>query len=62
MNQQRSRRFRTAKDAEDAKKKAIAKGEELPETEQFDRNCITPGTFISLNRKPAIDFRLTLGA
>ncbi|KAI1311888.1 hypothetical protein EDD11_003289 [Mortierella claussenii] len=44
MNQQRSRRFRTAKDAEDAKRKAIAKGEELPEEEQFDRNCITPGT------------------
>ncbi|KAF9113781.1 5'-3' exoribonuclease 1 [Mortierella sp. AM989] len=44
MNQQRSRRFRTAKDAEDAKRKAIAKGEDLPEEEQFDRNCITPGT------------------
>lgn len=49
MNQQRSRRFRTAKDAEDAKRKAIAKGEELPEEEQFDRNCITPGnTFFFL--------------
>ncbi|KAF9434614.1 5'-3' exoribonuclease 1 [Entomortierella beljakovae] len=44
MNQQRSRRFRTAKDAEDAKRKAISKGEELPEEDQFDRNCITPGT------------------
>ncbi|KAF9206012.1 hypothetical protein BGZ49_003157 [Haplosporangium sp. Z 27] len=44
MNQQRSRRFRTAKDSEDARRKAIAKGEELPEEEQFDRNCITPGT------------------
>ncbi|KAF9926111.1 5'-3' exoribonuclease 1 [Linnemannia zychae] len=44
MNQQRSRRFRTAKDADDAIRKAIAKGEELPEEEQFDRNCITPGT------------------
>ena len=43
MNQQRSRRFRTAKDSDDAKRKAIAKGEELPEEEQFDRNCITPG-------------------
>lgn len=55
MNQQRSRRFRTAKDAEDAKKKAIAKGEELPETEQFDRNCITPGTFFLKTAKTAID-------
>ncbi|KAG0343555.1 hypothetical protein BG004_005213 [Podila humilis] len=44
MNQQRSRRFRTAKDAADARAKAISKGEELPEEEQFDRNCITPGT------------------
>jgi len=43
MNQQRSRRFRTAKDAADARQKAISKGEELPEEEQFDRNCITPG-------------------
>lgn len=50
MNQQRSRRFRTAKDAEDAKRKAIAKGEELPEEEQFDRNCITPG-----KRRPSSD-------
>ncbi|KAF9427385.1 5'-3' exoribonuclease 1 [Podila epigama] len=44
MNQQRSRRFRTAKDAADARRKAIANGEELPKEEQFDRNCITPGT------------------
>ncbi|KAG0232651.1 5'-3' exoribonuclease 1 [Actinomortierella wolfii] len=44
MNQQRSRRFRTAKDAADAIKKAIERGEELPEEEPFDRNCITPGT------------------
>ena len=43
MNQQRSRRFRTAKDAADARRKAIANGEELPEEEPFDRNCITPG-------------------
>jgi 5'-3' exoribonuclease 1 len=46
MNQQRSRRFRTAKDAEDARRKAIAKGEQLPEEEPFDRNCITPGEAI----------------
>ncbi|KAG0744718.1 hypothetical protein G6F57_009444 [Rhizopus arrhizus] len=44
MNQQRSRRFRTAKDAEDARQKALAKGEELPEQDPFDTNCITPGT------------------
>lgn len=44
MNQQRSRRFRTARDAEETKQKAISKGEELPEEDAFDSNCITPGT------------------
>lgn len=44
MNQQRSRRFRTAKEANDLKRKALARGEELPEEEAFDSNCITPGT------------------
>ncbi|AET41653.1 chromatin-binding exonuclease XRN1 Ecym_8383 [Eremothecium cymbalariae DBVPG len=44
MNQQRSRRFRTAMDAEKALKKAIENGEEIPSGEPFDSNCITPGT------------------
>ncbi len=44
MNQQRSRRFRTAKEAEETRKKAIAKGQELPKEPPFDSNCITPGT------------------
>ena len=44
MNQQRGRRFRAAKCAEDAIKEAIEKGEELPSEEKFDSNCITPGT------------------
>ncbi|KAL2315302.1 Protein kinase domain-containing protein [Schizosaccharomyces pombe] len=43
MNQQRSRRFRTAKDAHDARLKAERNREDFPE-EQFDSNCITPGT------------------
>ena len=43
MNQQRSRRFRTAKEAADAIEKAKAKGEELPKEPPFDSNCITPG-------------------
>jgi 5'-3' exoribonuclease 1 len=43
MNQQRARRFRTAKDAADNRKKAIANGEELPKEAAFDSNCITPG-------------------
>ena len=44
MNQQRARRFRTALDAEKAREKAIASGQELPKEEPFDSNCITPGT------------------
>lgn len=44
MNQQRSRRFRTALDAETARNKALAEGLELPKEAPFDSNCITPGT------------------
>jgi 5'-3' exoribonuclease 1 len=44
MNQQRSRRFRSALDAETARNKALAEGLELPKEEPFDSNCITPGT------------------
>ncbi|KAI7872693.1 XRN 5'-3' exonuclease N-terminus-domain-containing protein [Spinellus fusiger] len=44
MNQQRSRRFRTAKDAEDTRQAALLKGEVLPQEDPFDSNCITPGT------------------
>ncbi|QIX01566.1 hypothetical protein AMS68_007083 [Peltaster fructicola] len=44
MNQQRSRRFRTALDAELARDKAIKEGLELPKEAPFDSNCITPGT------------------
>lgn len=43
MNQQRSRRFRTAKDAENTRQRALSKGEVLPEEPPFDSNCITPG-------------------
>ncbi|KAI9686709.1 MAG: hypothetical protein M1822_002768 [Bathelium mastoideum] len=44
MNQQRSRRFRTALDAETARNKAIREGAEMPTEDPFDSNCITPGT------------------
>ncbi|KAF9074552.1 XRN 5'-3' exonuclease N-terminus-domain-containing protein [Rhodocollybia butyracea] len=44
MNQQRSRRFRTAKEVKEVRQKAEAKGETLPEEKAFDSNCITPGT------------------
>ncbi|BFZ59990.1 exonuclease II Exo2 [Saitoella coloradoensis] len=48
MNQQRSRRFRTALDNENARKKAIQKGEVVPD-DPFDSNCITPGTVFMAN-------------
>ncbi|XP_067851147.1 5'-3' exoribonuclease 1 isoform X3 [Heptranchias perlo] len=44
MNQQRGRRFRSAKEAEEKIKKALEKGENLPTEARFDSNCITPGT------------------
>jgi len=44
MNQQRSRRFRTALDAEKAREKALKEGVEMPKDPPFDSNCITPGT------------------
>ncbi|XP_070609455.1 5'-3' exoribonuclease 1 isoform X3 [Erythrolamprus reginae] len=44
MNQQRGRRFRSAREAEDKIKKALEKGETLPTESRFDSNCITPGT------------------
>ncbi|XP_026681598.1 5'-3' exoribonuclease 1 isoform X1 [Diaphorina citri] len=44
MNQQRGRRFRSAKEAEVLEQKAKEKGERLPTEKRFDSNCITPGT------------------
>ena len=44
INQQRGRRFRTAKEAEAAEARARARGDTLPEGDKFDSNCITPGT------------------
>ncbi|XP_061162690.1 5'-3' exoribonuclease 1-like [Saccostrea echinata] len=44
MNQQRGRRFRSAREAELLEKKARESGETLPTEKRFDSNCITPGT------------------
>lgn len=44
MNQQRSRRFRTAYEAEENLRKAIQNGEVIPKEDPFDSNAITPGT------------------
>jgi len=44
MNQQRSRRFRAAKDAAEAREEARARGESIADEDLFDSNQITPGT------------------
>ena len=44
MNQQRSRRFRSARDMEEARAAAAERGEQFADDEVFDSNCITPGT------------------
>ncbi|GMS83510.1 hypothetical protein PENTCL1PPCAC_5685, partial [Pristionchus entomophagus] len=44
MNQQRARRFMSAKNAEALLEKAKKAGEEIPTEKRFDSNCITPGT------------------
>ena len=56
MNQQRSRRFRTALDAEKAMEKAVKEGLEMPKDPPFDSNCITPGTefMARLTKQPEI--------
>ncbi|KAK5646017.1 hypothetical protein RI129_004481 [Pyrocoelia pectoralis] len=49
MNQQRGRRFRSAKEATTLETKAIERGEVLPTQPRFDSNCITPGTVFMAN-------------
>ncbi|MBW0465257.1 hypothetical protein O181_004972 [Austropuccinia psidii MF-1] len=44
MNQQRARRFKTAREMQELIDKAMRRGENLPKTTSFDSNCITPGT------------------
>ncbi|VDM60999.1 unnamed protein product [Angiostrongylus costaricensis] len=44
MNQQRARRFMSARTAEEQIQALIRKGEAVPTEKRFDSNCITPGT------------------
>uniref|UniRef100_A0AAG5CS45 Uncharacterized protein n=1 Tax=Anopheles atroparvus TaxID=41427 RepID=A0AAG5CS45_ANOAO len=55
MNQQRGRRFRSANEAEQQLKRAIAKGEEIPSGDRFDSNCITPGTAFMVRLQKALE-------
>jgi 5'-3' exonuclease len=44
MNQQRARRFRSSKERETLLSQYVIANGELPKTDSFDSNCITPGT------------------
>ena len=56
MNQQRSRRFRSAKDAELLLADYLATHGKLPDSSsRFDSNCITPGTDFMLKLGLALD-------
>ncbi|CAL4126734.1 unnamed protein product, partial [Meganyctiphanes norvegica] len=59
MNQQRSRRFRSAREAVVADQKAIERGEVLPTEERFDSNCITPGTEFMNNLDKQLQYFVT---
>jgi 5'-3' exoribonuclease 1 len=59
MNQQRSRRFRSAKDAEQLASEIMARGQYSGdfadlESKRFDSNCITPGTDFMLKLSLAL--------
>lgn len=56
MNQQRSRRFRSAKEMEMREKAARDKGEVIEEEFRFDSNCITPGTEFMVRLHSALQF------
>ncbi|XP_065560994.1 5'-3' exoribonuclease 1-like [Artemia franciscana] len=59
MNQQRGRRFRSAKEAILREEEAKRKGEALPEEERFDSNCITPGTEFMVKLQEQLKYFVT---
>jgi 5'-3' exoribonuclease 1 len=57
MNQQRARRFRSAHDAAEARRKAVSEGQDVPDAATvFDSNCITPGTDFMHRLSDALQF------
>lgn len=55
MNQQRGRRFRSAREAQEQAEEAQKKGEVLPTEARFDSNCITPGTSFMVRLQKALE-------
>ena len=62
MNQQRSRRFRSAKEAEQTAMEIMARDGVMPQGTAFDSNCITPGTDfmlkLSLAMQKWVEFKM----
>ena len=62
MNQQRSRRFRSAKEAEQLAGELLARNGKLDTSNRFDSNCITPGTDfmlkLSLAMRKWVEFKM----
>ncbi|TMS40102.1 hypothetical protein L596_006524 [Steinernema carpocapsae] len=56
MNQQRARRFMSARNAEHQQKQALAAGKPLPTSDRFDSNCITPGTSFMIELQKQLEF------
>lgn len=54
MNQQRGRRFMSARTAEEQLQTLIRKGGKIPAEEPFDSNCITPGTIFMSELQQAL--------
>lgn len=54
MNQQRARRFRSSKEAEELASTILARDGTLPQGTKFDSNCITPGTDFMLKLSLAL--------
>jgi len=55
MNQQRARRFRSSREAEELAATILARDGVLPDGEKFDSNCITPGTDFMLKLSIAMN-------
>uniref|UniRef100_A0A1Q3F1Y6 5'-3' exoribonuclease 1 n=1 Tax=Culex tarsalis TaxID=7177 RepID=A0A1Q3F1Y6_CULTA len=55
MNQQRGRRFRSAREAQEQIEQAEKKGDVLPLEARFDSNCITPGTSFMVRLQRALE-------
>ena len=59
MNQQRSRRFKTIKEASEKLEKAVRDKVVIPEGECFDPNCITPGTKFMIKLHEQLKYYVT---